>query len=47
MTDLWDVEEPHLKASGAEEVCPKLWNSPRPEPFKRVFANAEYRVLKV
>jgi len=43
MTDIWDVEHPELK--GREPVCPKLWKAPK--PFKKVFSNGEYVLLKV
>lgn len=45
MTDIWDVEEPERR--GGDEVCSKLWNEANPKPFKRVFANDDYVILRV
>ena len=44
MTDIWDEEEPNMMTG--EELCPKLFNAKNPAPFKRVFANKDYVVLK-
>ncbi len=46
MADLWDVSEPE-RASVLPPACPKLWRSPNPEPFLRVFANREYVMLEL
>ena len=45
MPEVWDLVEPHNAREA--EVCPKLWNSQDPKPFKRMFANQQYVVLKV
>jgi hypothetical protein len=45
MTDLWDVVEPERR--NGEELCPTLFLSKSPTPFRRAFYNAEYVVLKV
>ena len=53
MIDNWDAEEPHMKNKG-NSLCRKLFGKghdiskePDPYPFKRVFRNEEYCVLKV
>ena len=53
MIDNWDAEEPHMKNRG-NPLCRKLFGKgqdiskePDPYPFKRVFRNEEYCVLKV
>jgi hypothetical protein len=45
MTDIWDVEEPEMMSN--DPICPILYNSKNPWPFQRLWANAEYVVLKV
>jgi len=44
LTEVWDIEEPEL--AGGKPVCPVLWHSP-PHPFKKIFQNQEYVLLKV
>lgn len=44
MADLWDQEEPD-RISERKPLCPSLWH--KPKPFKMVFENREYKVLKV
>lgn len=53
MVDNWDAEEPHNKNKG-NSLCRSLFGKesnierePSPYPFKRVFKNEEYCVLKV
>ena len=53
MTDTWDIEEPHNKNKG-NSLCRSLFGKtdnikqdPDPYPFKRLFKNEEYVVLKV
>lgn len=46
LTEVWDQEEPELALKGAPPVCPKLWDK-TPPPFRAVFQNNEYKVLKV
>ena len=45
MPEVWDLVEP--ANSHKSELCPQLWNSQDPKPFKRVFSNQQYVVLKV
>ena len=44
--DSWDREEPE-RVGKLDFLCPKLFASKRPLPFKRVFSNAEFVLLKV
>lgn len=46
LTEVWDAEEPDLKAEGREPVCPGLWHN-TPLPFVKEFMNSEYAVLRV
>jgi len=54
MIESWDSEEPHNKNKGTS-LCRKLFGKsdkniekdPNPYPFKRVFRNEEYCILKV
>ena len=46
LTEVWDAEEPELRAEGREPVCPGLWHN-TPLPFVKVFMNTEYAVLRV
>lgn len=46
LTEVWDIEEPGLKEAGNPPTCPTLWNRP-PLPFLSVFANQDYKVLRV
>ena len=53
MVDNWDTEEPQNKNKG-NSLCRKLFGKgdditkePDPYPFKRLFRNDEYCVLKV
>ena len=45
MTDIWDVEEPHMIER--DQVCPQLYHNKNPKPFTRMWSNDEYVVLKV
>jgi len=46
LTEVWDVEEPELKAAGRSPLCPILWENP-PKPFKRLYKNKDYAVLQL
>jgi len=46
LTEVWDLEEPHLVEEGREPTCPTLWHRP-PLPFLSVFSNQEYKVLRL
>ncbi len=46
MTDIWDAEEPEM-IDRREPLCPVLFHSRDPKPFKRIWANNQYVVLKI